>query len=74
VGGDFYNCSVLPGNCQRIPIGDVSGKDAAAAMTAAVLIGAAQRRDFNLQPSKILVEKEALLAIAEIKIGAKEVS
>lgn len=45
VGGDFYNCSVLPGERQRIIIGDVSGKGAAAAMTAAVILGAAQRRE-----------------------------
>jgi Stage II sporulation protein E (SpoIIE) len=44
VGGDFYCCNVSPGNRQRILIGDVSGKGAAAAMTAAVLLGAAQRR------------------------------
>lgn len=42
VGGDFYSCRVLPGNRQRILIGDVSGKGAAAVMTAAVLLGAAQ--------------------------------
>jgi hypothetical protein len=45
VGGDFYNCRTLTGDRQRILIGDVSGKGAAAAMAAAVLIGAAQRRD-----------------------------
>jgi sigma-B regulation protein RsbU (phosphoserine phosphatase) len=45
VGGDFYSCSILPGNRQRILLGDVSGKGAAAAMTAAVLLGAAQGRD-----------------------------
>ena len=45
VGGDFYSCRILPGNRQRILLGDVSGKGAAAAMTAAVLLGAAQRRD-----------------------------
>ena len=45
VGGDFYSCRTLPGNRQRILVGDVSGKGAAAAMTAAVLVGAAQRND-----------------------------
>ena len=45
VGGDFYSCSILPGNRQRILLGDVSGKGAAAAMAAAVLLGAAQGRD-----------------------------
>ena len=45
VGGDFYSCTVLPGNRQRLLLGDVSGKGAAAAMTAAVLLGAAQERE-----------------------------
>src|SRR6185437_7373613 len=45
VGGDFYAGAMLPGNRQRILIGDVSGKGAAAAMTAAVLVGAARRRE-----------------------------
>lgn len=45
VGGDFYLCRVLPDGRQRILLGDVSGKGAAAAMTAALLIGAAERRD-----------------------------
>ena len=53
VGGDFYSCRILPGNRQRILLGDVSGKGAAAAMTAAVLIGAAQRRD-NDHPAELL--------------------
>ena len=45
VGGDFYSCRILAGDRQRILIGDVSGKGAAAAMTAAVVLGAAQGRD-----------------------------
>lgn len=45
VGGDFYSCCILPGSRQRILLGDVSGKGAAAAMTAAVLLGAAQKRE-----------------------------
>ena len=45
VGGDFYSCCILPGSRQRILLGDVSGKGAAAAMTAAVVLGAAQGRD-----------------------------
>jgi hypothetical protein len=45
VGGDFYLCRVLPDGGQRVLLGDVSGKGAAAAMTAALLIGAAERRD-----------------------------
>jgi len=43
VGGDFYLCRVLPDGTQRIMLGDVSGKGAAAAMTAALLLGAAGR-------------------------------
>jgi hypothetical protein len=53
VGDDFYSCRILPGNRQRILLGDVSGKGAAAAMTAAVLIGAAQRRDHE-SPAALL--------------------
>jgi hypothetical protein len=53
VGGDFYNCRILPGNRQRILLGDVSGKGAAAAMTAAVIIGAAELRDSD-SPGQIL--------------------
>jgi len=53
VGGDFYRCSILPGNRQRILLGDVSGKGAAAAMTAAVLLGAAQKRE-NESPAALL--------------------
>ena len=53
VGGDFYSCCILPGNRQRILLGDVSGKGAAAAMTAAVLLGAAQRRDHD-HPAELL--------------------
>jgi sigma-B regulation protein RsbU (phosphoserine phosphatase) len=44
VGGDFYRCCVLPNGQERILIGDVSGKGAAAAMTAAMLVGAAEDR------------------------------
>jgi Stage II sporulation protein E (SpoIIE) len=53
VGGDFYSCRVLPGNRQRILLGDVSGKGAAAAMTAAVLLGAAERRESD-SPAELL--------------------
>jgi phosphoserine phosphatase RsbU/P len=53
VGGDFYSCRILPGDRQRILIGDVSGKGAAAAMTAAVLLGASQRRE-NESPAALL--------------------
>jgi serine phosphatase RsbU (regulator of sigma subunit) len=53
VGGDFYNCSILSGNRQRILMGDVSGKGVAAAMTAAVLLGAAQERESD-SPAALL--------------------
>jgi len=53
IGGDFYSCRTLPGNRQRILLGDVSGKGAAAAMTAAVLLGAAQGRDAD-SPTALL--------------------
>jgi hypothetical protein len=66
VGGDFYNCRVLPGKRQRILIGDVSGKGAAAAMTAAVLIGAAQRRDSE-SPAQLL--QHLNLVLAEMKVS-----
>ncbi|HEX4036932.1 MAG TPA: PP2C family protein-serine/threonine phosphatase [Acidobacteriaceae bacterium] len=61
VGGDFYSCRILPGNRQRILLGDVSGKGAAAAMTAAVLIGAAQRRDHE-SPAALLAHLNHVLA------------
>jgi hypothetical protein len=47
VGGDFYLCSVLPDGTQRVLLGDVSGKGAAAAMTVALLLGAAGRCEEN---------------------------
>jgi serine phosphatase RsbU (regulator of sigma subunit) len=53
VGGDFYSCCILPGNRQRILLGDVSGKGAAAAMTAAVLLGATQQHE-NDSPAALL--------------------
>jgi Stage II sporulation protein E (SpoIIE) len=53
VGGDFYQCSVLPDGTQRILVGDVSGKGAAAAMTATLLIGASKGRPSD-SPSELL--------------------
>ena len=61
VGGDFYSCRKLDTDRQRILIGDVSGKGAAAAMTAAVLIGAAQRRDSET-PAALLQHLNLVLA------------
>ncbi len=63
VGGDFYLCRVLPGGRQRTMIGDVSGKGAAAAMTAAMLIGAAGRRDSD-SPAQLLRHLNAVLTDA----------
>lgn len=53
VGGDFYFCRVLENGCQRLLLGDVSGKGTAAAMTAAVLIGAAESQGGH-SPSELL--------------------
>ena len=61
VGGDFYNCRILPGIRQRILLGDVSGKGAAAAMTAAVLIGAAQRHESE-SPAQLLQHLNLVMA------------
>jgi serine phosphatase RsbU (regulator of sigma subunit) len=66
VGGDFYSCRILPGNRQRILIGDVSGKGAAAAMTAAVLVGAAQRRDHE-SPAALLAHLNHVLV--DMRLG-----
>ncbi|MGA7884268.1 MAG: PP2C family protein-serine/threonine phosphatase [Acidobacteriaceae bacterium] len=66
VGGDFYSCRVLPGSRQRILIGDVSGKGAAAALAAAVLIGAAQRRDRE-SPAALLAHLN--LVFADMRLG-----
>ena len=60
VGGDFYSCRILPGNRQRILLGDVSGKGAAAAMTAAVLLGAAQKRE-DESPAALLQHLNGVL-------------
>ena len=53
VGGDFYRCRVLPDGQERVLIGDVSGKGAAAAMTAAMLLGAAEGREAD-SPAELL--------------------
>lgn len=60
VGGDYYHCGVLPGNRQRILIGDVSGKGAAAAMTAAVLLGAVQEHQSD-PPAALLAHLNRVL-------------
>jgi hypothetical protein len=65
VGGDFYLCRLLAGNRQRVILGDVSGKGAAAAMTAALLIGAAERRDHD-SPSELLQHMSLVLCDAQV--------
>ncbi len=60
VGGDFYLCRALPNGAQRVLLGDVSGKGVAAALTSALLLGAADRCD-ELQPPLVLHELNAAL-------------
>jgi len=55
VGGDFYHCRILKQGVQRVLIGDVSGKGVAAALTSALLLGAADRCD-HLPPNSVLKE------------------
>ena len=66
VGGDFYSCHILAGSRQRILLGDVSGKGAAAAMTAAVLLGAAQRHDTD-SPVELL--RHLNLVLTDMRLG-----
>jgi Stage II sporulation protein E (SpoIIE) len=60
VGGDFYLCRALSNGAQRVLLGDVSGKGVAAALTSALLLGAADRCD-DLQPAAVLKELNAAL-------------
>jgi hypothetical protein len=60
VGGDFYLCRALPNGSQRVILGDVSGKGVAAALTSALLLGAADRCD-DLRPAAALKELNAAL-------------
>ena len=60
VGGDFYLCRVLPGGRQRVLVGDVSGKGAAAAMSATLLLGAAAARDSD-SPAVLLAQLNRVL-------------
>jgi hypothetical protein len=66
VGGDFYLCRVLPDGRQRLLVGDVSGKGAAAAMTAALLLGGAEGRDSD-SPARLLTHLN--LVLRESRIG-----
>ncbi len=60
VGGDFYLCRALSNGAQRVLLGDVSGKGVAAALTSALLLGAADRCD-DLRPAEVLKELNAAL-------------
>ena len=60
VGGDFYLCRVLFDGRQRVLIGDVSGKGAAAAMAATLLLGAAAARDSD-SPAALLTHLNRVL-------------
>ncbi len=66
VGGDFYHCDALPGGRQRVMIGDVSGKGTAAAMTAALLIGAAKGRGAD-SPAELL--EHLNLVLSDSRVG-----
>jgi phosphoserine phosphatase RsbU/P len=60
VGGDFFLCRVLSDGRQRIVVGDVSGKGAAAAMAATLLLGAAAERDSD-SPGGLLLHLDRVL-------------
>jgi hypothetical protein len=66
VGGDFYLCRVLSGGRQRVMVGDVSGKGAAAAMAATLLLGGAAARDSD-SPAQLLDHLNRVLR--ESKVG-----
>jgi len=65
VGGDFYLCRVLPDGRQRVLVGDVSGKGAAAAMAATLLLGAAEGRHGN-SPGELLEHLNRVLRRTQI--------
>jgi hypothetical protein len=65
VGGDFYHCDALPGGRQRVIIGDVSGKGTAAAMTAALLIGALKERAAD-SPARLLEHLNRVLSNSRV--------
>jgi sigma-B regulation protein RsbU (phosphoserine phosphatase) len=66
VGGDFYFCRVLGDGRQRVLVGDVSGKGAAAAMAATLLLGATAARDSD-SPDVLLAQLNRVLH--ESRIG-----
>jgi Stage II sporulation protein E (SpoIIE) len=65
VGGDFYQCHILPDGSQRVLLGDVSGKGAAAAMTATLVIGASKGRQSD-SPAALLQHLNRALQESEI--------
>lgn len=66
VGGDFYSCRILSSGRQRILLGDVSGKGAAAAMTAALLLGAAGHRE---KDSPVELLRHLNLVLFDMHVG-----
>ena len=66
VGGDFFRCRALPGGMERVLIGDVSGKGAAAAMTAAMLLGAAEGRESD-SPAELLAHMNRVFVASGIE-------
>ncbi|MGC2619994.1 MAG: PP2C family protein-serine/threonine phosphatase, partial [Acidobacteriaceae bacterium] len=65
LGGDFYRCRILPSGAQRLLLGDVSGKGAAAALTAAMLLGAAEGHDAD-SPAALLQHLNAVLLCSRV--------
>jgi serine phosphatase RsbU (regulator of sigma subunit) len=66
VGGDFYLCRILADGRQRLLLGDVSGKGAAAAMTAALLLGGAEDHD-DYSPGRLLSHLDRVLRESQVE-------
>lgn len=64
VGGDSYLCRILPHGRQRLLVGDVSGKGAAA-MAATLILGAAAARDSDA-PSALLAQVGRVLSQSRV--------
>jgi serine phosphatase RsbU (regulator of sigma subunit) len=65
VGGDFYQCRVLPDGRQRLVVGDVSGKGTGAAMAAALILGGAAARDSD-SPAELLAHLNSVLCESQV--------
>ncbi len=65
VGGDFYQCRVLPDGRQRLLVGDVSGKGTGAAMAAALILGGAAARDSD-SPAELLAHLNRVLCESQV--------